>query len=266
MRPILFEWGGVAIPAWHAFYALGAIAAFFVMRLLARRYSPSLDDRFLSGLFTVAYIGGWFGARLFSVLFEDFAVSGFSEVIAALFRFGPMTFYGGAIGSFVLGTAFTLARHKLFGEVLDVAIPAGILALAVGRIGCFLNGDDYGIPAALGPGGEVPWWAVIIPVLEDDVARVPVQLISSGAAFSLVALLAFGFRRLRRGLPAGVVGYAGIALYATGRFGIEYLRGDPRGPFFADLFSPAQVVSILILGVLLAMVPFWLRSGKGVPK
>jgi phosphatidylglycerol:prolipoprotein diacylglycerol transferase len=253
--PILLQWGPLVVPSWHAFYALGAIAAWFLMRHLARRYEPSLGEGFLARLYLIAYVGGWFGARLFSVLFEDFSVSGFSQTVVALFTFGSMTFYGGAIGAFVPGALWVAWKKVSVGRVADVAIPAGVLALALGRIGCFLNGDDYGVAVSRLADGSAPWWSVTIPVLEDGVPRVPVQLISAGLAATLSLFLCLRFKSIRQKMPPGSVAWIGIGFYASGRFAIEYLRGDPRGSIWGDFFSPAQIVSLVILGILLAISP-----------
>ena len=68
----------------------------------------------------------------------------------------------------------------------------------------------------------------------------PTQLFEAAANLALFAALFFFFRRFRRGTMAlYLIGYAII------RFGMEYLRGDPRaavGPF-----SISQTISLALL-------------------
>src|SRR5215813_451306 len=76
-------------------------------------------------------------------------------------------------------------------ELLDALAPAGILALAIGRLGCFLGGCCYGRPTALP-------WGVVFPEVGPP-ARHPLQLYSAALDLLLVCVL------LRSSGPPGVV-------------------------------------------------------------
>ena len=61
----------------------------------------------------------------------------------------------GGIGGLALVVALA-SRGSRRAELLDALAPAGILALAIGRLGCFLGGCCYGRPTALP-------WGVVFP-------------------------------------------------------------------------------------------------------
>jgi phosphatidylglycerol:prolipoprotein diacylglycerol transferase len=166
---------------------------------------------------------------------------------AALSFFGPgKSLFGGLCAG---GIAAALCFHYRRVPVLaysDAAMPAVALGYAIGRVGCFLNGDDFGVPTTLP-------WAVTYPAgteaYADHLSR---GWIASGAAASLpvhpvqlyhalVGLALFFLMLQWRPRRAGtrVCGY--VALYGVARFFLEFVRGDFRpvaGPFsLPQLFS-----------------------------
>jgi phosphatidylglycerol:prolipoprotein diacylglycerol transferase len=262
MYPILFAWGQVVLPAWHTMYVLGALAAFWLLLRLARLHASYLSRRDLSRLYVICYVLGYFGARFLSIVIEESNVQGVGPTIAALFRFGAMTFYGGAIGAFVGGAGYALARKLPLATLLDITLPAGLLALAIGRVGCFLNGDDYGKAAPLGVGGKPPFWAVTFPNLEDGIARYPVQLLEAGLVALLVIVLYRYFVRIRLAFRPGAVGLFAIIGYANLRFLLEFLRDDFRGFAFGTWLSTSQFISLCVLAVCALSIPFWIRRSR----
>ena len=67
-----------------------------------------------------------------------------------------LVFNGGLICAIIL-IAFYVRRHKLdFLELADIITPFILLGHGIGRIGCLLVGDDYGIPSNLP-------WAIALP-------------------------------------------------------------------------------------------------------
>ncbi len=248
MYPILIDLGPIFLPAWHAFFVLGAFAAYFYMLRMRPRVAPEISETNLAVTFVFGYVGGYFGARALSILTNELAtVNSTVDFLRQLLTFGAMTFYGGFIGSALFAWSYARFRRLNIWALLDLALPAGILGLAVGRIGCFLNGDDYG-RATSAQGAAAPWWSVVFPNLGDGVARIPVQLLEMGVG----AVIAFGCvvyacqRRFRVG--RGYVGLAAAASYAVARFFLEFWRGDPgRGTLLVPFLSTSQTISIAVL-------------------
>jgi phosphatidylglycerol:prolipoprotein diacylglycerol transferase len=262
--PILFSWGPILLPAWHTFYVLGAIATFIIMLKLARAYHPEVPERSISRLFVICYVAGYFGARLLSIFVEESQTKGLLATLTALLQFGAMTFYGGAIAAFAAGYAYVKLAKLSLADMIDLSLPAGLAALSLGRIGCFLNGDDYGLPVPLAAGQAAPFWAVTFPNLKDGVARYPVQLYEAIAVGALVVALIALYPRIRAALKPGAVGFLAVVAYANLRFGLEFLRGDFRGSVLVDWLSTSQFISICVLAVAGLCVPFWLAR-KAAP-
>ncbi len=107
------------------------------------------DDEDASALVFAAGVGGIVGAKVYyAILNRNWHL---------LFDRSGLVWYGG----FILGASavlFTMYKRKLFHwGMADVASLSLALGYAIGRIGCFLVGDDYGRPT------DLPW-GVAFPV------------------------------------------------------------------------------------------------------
>ena len=237
---------------------LGALAGYGLLLYLGRFSSSVLSKEDLSSLFVVCYAAGYFGARFLSILVEEPQVTGLENFLTAMFRFGPMTFYGGGIAAFLAGTLYCYFSKLRFADCLDIGMIAGFVALAVGRIGCFLNGDDYGKPVSMGVWGQKPIWAVVFPALGDGIPRWPVQLMESIAVFLMVGCLMWAYQRTVLKPRPGMIGFLSIVLYADLRFTLEFLRDDFRGFAFGTWLSTSQFIAILTLAGAGCAAPIWL--------
>ena len=258
MRPILFEIFGWGVPSWHFFFAGAALTAYLTALMCVRRaVAAGHQDAVqfadsLGQLFSVCYISGWFGARALSIFVEQFDVHTAVQFFDALFSIGPMTFYGGAGAAVLCGTLYVRLRKIDLKFALDCGIIGGVFALGVGRIGCHLNGDDFGLP--LGIQTAPPWWAVRYELLQDGgLYRYPVQLEETVASVIIGFFGLILFRKTylqgtsavnssRRGHAAAWV----ALLSAAHRFFNEGFRGDPRGLFFGTQISTSSGISLLI--------------------
>ena len=129
-------------------------------------------------------------------------------------------------------------------KVLSAAAPALALGQAVGRIGCFLVGDDYGRPTSL------PWGIAFPQGLPPTTARVhPTQLYEFTLLLAIAAVLVW----LRRRGTADRTVVAWYLVLAGGmRFLIEIVRVNQvvfAGMTTAQLFS----VALVLVGVWLVV-------------
>ncbi len=119
----------------------------------------------------------------------------------------------GGIGALALAIAVAAGgSRRRFADLADAVAPAGILALGIGRLGCFLGGCCYGRPT------DLPW-AVVFPEVGPP-ARHPLQLYSAGLDFLLAAAL------LGNTEPPGAIAARACVGLGVGRFFLELLR-DP---------------------------------------
>ena len=108
----------------------------------------------VSTLWIYVLFGGIFGSKLYFAI-DNWILYGlpFDQL---LFSRGGITWYGGLIGGTLAGS-FAAWRHGIpIATVANCAAPAAAVGQAIGRIGCFLVGDDYGRPTDA-------WWALAFP-------------------------------------------------------------------------------------------------------
>jgi phosphatidylglycerol---prolipoprotein diacylglyceryl transferase len=253
LYPILFSLFGHSIPSWHFFYGLAGLFSYFLAQHLLASYSSKfVSDKFF-GLFIVCYVFGWIGARSFSLLTEDFSITNVSSFFLGLFEFGAMTFYGGVIASAIFGIMYLKILKMPVAPYFDACIPAGIFALGIGRLGCFLNGDDFGRPiytslTSKNLSYHKPFWAVVFPNLNDNIPRYPTQLLE--AAFCFIIIIVFLIllkksKKFSKIFGQGILASWLVLLSCVNRFFNEFLRGDARGNFFSTDLSTSQGLAIL---------------------
>ena len=258
----LIDPDGMAIPAWHVMFLLATVIAWMILHHINGKPGMGLNAGLLNRTWVICYIAGYFGARTL-----DLVVAGPGKGTPfwqAVFIPGGMVFYGGLLGGVLAGLVVFYRAGISPARGLDLGVPPLLAGLVPGRIGCFLNGDDYGLPV---PAGET-WWTVAFPWDPESLPRYPVQLWEAAFALVLVAGLLLWFVPLRRRLCSGAVGLVGLILYSVWRFFAEFYRGDPRGQLVPGIsgLSTSQAISLLLgLAAMVALGTLWWRSRRMAP-
>jgi phosphatidylglycerol:prolipoprotein diacylglycerol transferase len=230
MFPVLFRIGSFEITSFGAMVALGAALGILLMRRELLRSGVDLAKGTDTAL--VGVLGGLAGAKLLYV-FEHWA----EPLSETLFSRGGMSWFGGLTGGVLAGLAMIAWQRLPLMTMLSAASPALALGHAIGRIGCFLVGDDYGRPTSL------PWGVAFPQGLPPTTERVhPAQLYEAAILFPLAWLLV---RMRRQGMPDRAVFGAYLVMAGAARFVIEIVRVNVRvalGLSTAQFFSIAAVV------------------------
>lgn len=269
MIPELFRIGNFAISPFGVMMVLAFVAAYAQLSWGLQKTRAGTEDD-ASAITFAAGVGGIIGAKVYyAALYGDWRL---------LFDRAGLVWYGGVILAAPLVMWVLHRRRMSFVKTADSALVAVPLGYGIGRIGCFLVGDDYGQPTD-GPLGVIfPYglpqttaanlrldYPDLVPAGAAPDALIPVhptQLYETAIAL-LIWLV--GVWMLRRGVRPGGTALAMVSLLAVERFGIEFLRAkDDR--FFGSL-TLAQVISI---GLLLLAGALWLRwrgsgGGRGEP-
>lgn len=242
MFPVLFQAGDFVLASWHLFFVIGAFVGWYTLQSVREFVTPQLSAKAVDRLFVILYLAGYFGARIFSIFTED-DVASLGEFFTELTRFGAMTLYGGIMAVAAVLVAFAYLRDLSIRRLAAFFAAPGLVAIGLGRVGCFLNGDDFGkaIPDQYHP----PAWAVRFPNLADGIYRYPVQLWE--AAFGILFGLALVFWVRSRKDSALYLADFGVVGYTTVRFALEFFRGDERGQFFGTVLSTSQGISLVLL-------------------
>ena len=121
----------------------------------------------------------------------------------------------------------------------------------MGRIGCFLNGDDYGVATYRPWGMAFPQGS---PPIDTPVH--PTQLYESVAGLAIFALL---WSRRTRPTPAGALWFDMMVLMGLERLVVEFWRRNPEWMFGLTV---AQWIS---LGLIVVGVVGRARLARGSP-
>ncbi len=259
MRQILFEIPGTPIKVFG--YGLMLFFAFIgSMNIAARRAKrEQIDPEIVYDMAFFVFVGGLIGARLFYVVqYWGVKVRTFWEIFEIWN--GGIVLYGSILGGTAAFFLYRMRRNFPLLPMLDVIAPALAFGIAIGRIGCFLNGCCYGdvcsLPWAVEfPKNSPPWDSevsrnLIPPSAESSLPLHPTQLYSTIDGLILMTLLLAYFPiRKRDGQVMGLL----MLTYPISRFLIEQLRND-EGIFFAGM-TISQVIS---LGIFASGLVFWL--------
>ena len=263
--------GEVTITTFGAMMVVAFLAAHRVMRV---RLGELDDDPNLAGdIMVAALIGGLVGAKLYYLALH-WRVTVAAPGSMLLSRAG-LVWYGGFIGGALAVLWFLRRRRYPIARGADLVAPALALGYGLGRIGCFLVGDDYGRPTTswIGiafPKGSPPTTAGNLRA--DFGAHIPpgtpdhavLKVIPTEPMETIASLVIFYFLWRWRKQPWKTGRLFAVYLVLTGieRFLIEIWRAkDDR---FIGPLTTAQVIALALIALGAVL---WVRlSGRGEPR
>jgi phosphatidylglycerol---prolipoprotein diacylglyceryl transferase len=151
--PRLFP-DGMPIRGYGVMVLLGATSGVAMATYRAKRIG--LNPEIVWSMAVWLLLGGVIGARLFYVIEywdERFRTDSLWRTIALVLNFpeGGLVVYGALFGGLAAIMAFARKHRLPFLAICDLIAPSFAIGLALGRIGCLLNGCCYGGPA------DLPW-------------------------------------------------------------------------------------------------------------
>jgi phosphatidylglycerol:prolipoprotein diacylglycerol transferase len=168
----------------------------------------------------------------------------------AIFSLEGMTIYGAILGGLLAAWIYCRLKRVTFAPLADLAAPGVILAQAIGRVGCILNG------CCTGKETSVPWAFVYTnplsqanmydPVTGQVVSALylplhPTHLYELVGDLVIFVLLFWVFRgRLK---PDGSLFALYLALYSAVSFTVRFWRGDTE-PLFGFL-PEGQIIAVI---------------------
>ena len=274
MNPEMFSIGNLVL-TWHGLFTLVAVAlsVYLVSRWATKE--GMVNDAVMS-VAVWSIIGGIVGSRLVHVIdrWDDV----YRHDPSAIFQVweGGIAIYGAILGGFAFGAAYMAIRnHPRFlsnwnkllpwakleraplpsiGRMADLAAPAMLLSMAVGRIGDIINGEHV---AKL---TDLPWGFVYSHAASPSRDMWGLQASHPAVVYEILldlAVLAIIWPLRGRLRPQGMIFALYLATYSLGVFFIRFLRAGAEHPQFGQLMdkewaiglSEAQFIALIVMGV-----------------
>lgn len=218
---ILFSIGKFPIYSWGVMFVIAFLIAFFLIMRQAKK--EKINSRHIYNIALIVLIGAIIGSRLFFILEHlSFFINNPLQIFDV--ASGGMASYGGIFLALFLGWLYIKKQKDInIGQILDLFAPYLVLALAIGRIGCFLNGCCYGYHTTLP-------WAISV----DGLTRHPTQIYSLLYNLTIFFILV-GFRKIKESKgkrtrfkllikKSGSLFLFFLLFYSLFRFFIDFLR------------------------------------------
>ena len=263
MYPVIYDFGNINIFGFEFNPVINSYGFMLMMAFYTCYYFLNKDlkrlgyDSNLSGdIVFAAAVGGILGSKIY------YLIENFDRVIAdptgMIFSGAGLVFLGGLMGG-TLGVTFVINKNNLsWITFADIVAPLLILGYAIGRIGCLLVGDDYGLPTHLPWGIEFPnglppstysIFQTYYPWVNLDNFEPGVLSVHPTPIYeTIIGGLIFYYLYQKR-TSVTIVGslfFTYLILAGTERFIVEFLRLNEK--YFIGL-SGAQMISILMITI-----------------
>jgi len=232
LNPILLNLGFLEIRWYGLLYALGFVITYLFLRAAIKQKKLPLKMDDIDSLLVYLIIGTILGARLFEILFYNLSYYLSNPLqIVAVWQ-GGLSFHGGLVGVFIALIIFAKKKKVDFWLLSDLVVLPAALALALGRIGNFINGE------LVGRVSSVPW---AVKFQNADGFRHPSQLYESFKNLLIFVVLLF-FRNKNH--QPGFLFALFLTFYGFLRFMVEFVR------------EPEVLLGFITMGQLLSIPVF----------
>ena len=253
MFPVLFEIGPIKIYSFGFMLVVAFYSTYFLLNHDLKRMGH--DEKLASDMVFWAAIGGVLGSKIYYLLENLDQV--IDNPMGMIFSGSGLVFLGGLMGG-TFAVTMVLKKNNLPWLIFaDIVAPLLILGYGIGRIGCFLVGDDYGIPTHL------PWAVSFPDGLPPSTSQVfsayypwidisgfapgilhvhPTQLYEFTLA---VAIFYFLWSRRNNVKIAGSLFFLYLILAGVERFAIEFIRTNEK--YLFEIFSGSQIISMIMI-------------------
>ena len=230
------------------------------------------------GLVTWSILGALLGARLSHFLFWNLDLFLSNPAILFSLSGAGNSITGGLLGGMLGGYFFTKRKKLNYFEYFSMLSPGILIGQAVGRIGCFFNGDAYGTATNSIFGVQFPRYGTWIPSFETELAYSssawqwsferglveagstmstplhPTQLYEMLGDFAILAVVIYLFNKYwKSNKNSPIIFYVHTGGYALLRFALEFIRGDREFVAFANMtnLQLSLLAYVIVAGILL---------------
>lgn len=255
---VALSWWGISFYWYWLFYLIGFLWVYLAgKRLLAQGYG-SIDPRYFSKLCLISWVALFAGGRLFYVIAynPDYFIKN-PEMILKIWQ-GGMSFHGALLGVIIANLFYAYRLSLSLFSITDLFATVVPLALMLGRIGNFINGELVGKVSNVS-------WAVIFPRHGGDLPRHPSQLYGAIVEGLVLFVILYSQRRFLKVKAHQSTLF--LFTYGLGRFIVGFFRApDPQlGSIWLGLSLGQIFCLVMVAGAFLLEYrynPFLVRLKK----
>jgi phosphatidylglycerol:prolipoprotein diacylglycerol transferase len=245
--PVAFTIGSVAIRWYGLMIALAVFVLVMWTFWQVRKYWPGFPPERVLALAIVGIPSAIIFARLIHVI-DDW--DHYSQHPGQIISGEGLAIYGAILGA-VLGT-WIYSRFKPFnwGFGADLVTPGIMLAQAIGRVGCFINGCCHGPEATT----SLPWGITYLnPSCAADIKNIPVHPTQLYEIIFLLFLFIVIMLLKGKLKPDGSLFLVYLGGYSLWRIGIGFLRVNET--YFLGLHQ-AQYIGIVVFIIAITLLVY----------
>jgi phosphatidylglycerol:prolipoprotein diacylglycerol transferase len=265
VNPVLWHIGGLEVRWYGVMMAVGVLVLIlWTMNQIRRGAKISYDT--LMGAALVGIPSGIIFSRLLHVI--DLW-SYYSQNPGQIIGGEGLTIYGAILGA-ILGVWIYSRFNKLnFAYMTDVITPGIILAQAIGRVGCTING------CCPGPATNLPWGVLYTDpraFIPEDLRLIPTHPTVVYEILFLMALFAVIMIFRSKFKPDGVQFLFYLGMYSIWRIGIGVLRAGLTSFIDWHVFGihialeQAQFIGIITSIICFSLIIYRVRKAKSAPE
>ena len=264
MFPIIYDFGIINIFGFQFHLIIYSFGLMLVIAFYACYFFLNYDLRSLgyseklaSDIIFWSAIGGVIGAKVYYLLENIDRIILSNDPLSIVFSGSGLVFLGGLAGAIFAVTIVLKQYNVPWLKFANIIAPLIFLGYSIGRLGCFLVGDDYGIPS------KVPWalsfvngippttastfklyypWIDISGFDADILTVHPTQIYESIICFLLFVIF---WRQRKNDFLKTKLFFLYLIFAGVERFFIEFIRTNEK--YFLDIFSGAQIISLILV-------------------
>ncbi len=249
MNPVAFAIGSISIRWYGILIALTiAVVVLWMLREVKRGAKISHET-----VLTAALVGIPSGIVISRLLHVVDRWGYYGQNLGQIIGTSGLAIYGAVLGAALAIWIYSKFSNFQFGYFADLIAPGIILAQAIGRVGCTINGCCYGIETSL------PWGVVYSH--PDSFAPLGIPIHPTQIYEIIALLIIFGVLLKLRGRlkPDGSLFLVYLGLYSLWRVGIDFIREGT--PFLLGLHQ-AQVIALIVLAIVVSLLAYRTRWVK----
>ncbi len=213
--PVLLRMGPLQVRYYGLAYLIGFLLAYLALKRAVKKKELKLTQKEVDDFLFYSVLGVILGGRVgYFLFYHPLQLLTRPDSFLYIWQ-GGMSFHGGFLGAILAAYLFCKKKNVSLLKLGDVLVMPAAIALGLGRIANFINGELVGTVTNVA-------WCFNFPGFEG--CRHPAQLYLALKNFAVAAAL-LPLKKVKA--RDGFLFWSFTALYGAGRFILEFWKEDP---------------------------------------